>query len=221
MGRKRNLSLNCSLSFSSEENSLTTPDILDRILNIVVPHTDTQETLRKKYEGKIEMKINEKETSVEEKRRKRRERNKIAATKCRNKKKAQTEKLLKENEEVQELNEKLKLEIRTLETEEKNLKDLLDKHKASCNVQKSDKIEFFLPTDTLVGNTYLVDSDLDEYDYQECMIHDLVSIDHNINTDIILKEHTSTDYDFESDLREALGFNPVSVKDNNFLVTEV
>ena len=149
------MSLNCSLSFSSEENSLTTPDILDKILNIVVPHTDTQETLRKKYEGKIEMKINEKETSVEEKRRKRRERNKIAATKCRNKKKAQTEKLLKENEEVQKLNEKLKLEIRTLETEETHLKNLLEKHKASCNVQKSDRIEFFLTTDTLVGQYLL------------------------------------------------------------------
>ena len=177
--------------------------------------------LRKKFEGKIEMKINEKETSVEEKRRKRRERNKIAATKCRNKKKAQTEKLLKENEEIQKLNEKLKLEIRTLETEEKNLKNLLEKHKVSCNVQKSDQNEFFLTTDTLVDNTFLVDSDLDEYDYQECMIHDFISIDHNINTDIILKEHTSTDFDFESDLGEALGFNPVSVRDRNFLVMEV
>ena len=214
--------MNCSLSFSSEENSLTTPDILDKILNIVVPHTDTQETLRKKFDAKIEKKINEKEISVEEKRRKRRERNKIAATKCRNKKKAQTEKLLKENEEVQETNEKLKQEIRRLETEEKYLKNLLEKHKATCNVQISTQSEFFVTTDTLSDNTYLTDSDLDEFDYQEYMNYDLISIEHNINPEIILKEHTSIDFEIESDLGEALGFNQVSVKNSNtFLVTEV
>ena len=187
-----------------------------------MPHTDSQETLRKRYEGKIEKKINEKEISVEEKRRKRRERNKIAATKCRNKKKAQTEKLLKENEEVQETNEKLKQEIRRLETEEKYLKNLLEKHKATCNVQISTQSEFFVTTDTLSDNTYLTDSDLDEFDYQEYMNYDLISIEHNINPEIILKEHTSIDFEIESDLGEALGFNQVSVKNSNtFLVTEV
>merc|ERR1719510_2365052 len=62
----------------------------------------------------------------------RRERNKIAATKCRNKKKARTVNLVKESEILDSQNKALKIEITKLETEKDRLMGILQQHEPSC-----------------------------------------------------------------------------------------
>merc|ERR1719510_2590629 len=66
------------------------------------------------------------------KRQRRRERNKIAATKCRNKKKARTVNLMKESETLDAQNKALKIEIGKLETEKSRLIDVLSRHQPNC-----------------------------------------------------------------------------------------
>ncbi|XP_059086749.1 activating transcription factor 3-like isoform X2 [Tigriopus californicus] len=65
-------------------------------------------------------------------RQRRRERNKVAATKCRNKKKQRTQLLVKESEVLVEQNRHLKTEITKLEVEKKRLMDVLSLHQPSC-----------------------------------------------------------------------------------------
>jgi len=62
----------------------------------------------------------------------RRERNKVAATKCRNKKKARTSCLMKESEIMDAQNKALKLEISKLESEKHHLMDILQEHEPNC-----------------------------------------------------------------------------------------
>ncbi|KAB7495835.1 Transforming protein v-Fos/v-Fox [Armadillidium nasatum] len=70
----------------------------------------------------------------EERRMRRRERNKIAATKCRNKKKEKTVILMTESESVEDQNHRLKSEIQRLTNEKLKLEKLLEdpSHVASC-----------------------------------------------------------------------------------------
>merc|ERR1719357_1829029 len=93
-------------------------------MRIKVELVDTTE--KQSFEKRIKTEVAEIKESEEEKRQKRRERNKIAATKCRNKKKEQTANLLKESEAVKNLNRELKLEMKRLEHEEKQLKKALE-----------------------------------------------------------------------------------------------
>ena len=65
-------------------------------------------------------------------RRRRRERNKVAATKCRNKKKERTGMLVKEGEILETQNSSLKIEISRLEAEKRHLMDILALHESSC-----------------------------------------------------------------------------------------
>lgn len=62
----------------------------------------------------------------------RRERNKVAATKCRNKKKHRTVLLMKESDVLESQNKSLKNEITKLEAEKKRLMDVLSVHEPSC-----------------------------------------------------------------------------------------
>merc|ERR1719510_2477854 len=68
----------------------------------------------------------------EERRLRRRERNKVAATKCRNKKKERTTRLIAEGEVLQIQNTALKEELRKLEAEARSLTDLLSQHNKVC-----------------------------------------------------------------------------------------
>jgi len=68
----------------------------------------------------------------EERRERRRERNKIAATKCRNKKKERTTRLIAEGEVLEIQNSSLKEELRKLVAEKRSLKDLLNQHNKVC-----------------------------------------------------------------------------------------
>jgi len=68
----------------------------------------------------------------EERRLRRRERNKVAATKCRNKKKERTTRLIAEGEVLEIQNSALKEELRKLEAEARSLGDLLGQHSQVC-----------------------------------------------------------------------------------------
>merc|ERR1711973_442740 len=68
----------------------------------------------------------------EERRLRRRERNKVAATKCRNKKKERTTRLIAEGEVLEVQNVTLKEELERLVAQEKKLKEMLQYHGASC-----------------------------------------------------------------------------------------
>eukprot|EP00794_Sanderia_malayensis_P020120 gene20120-22092_t len=72
----------------------------------------------------------------EERRRVRRERNKVAASKCRNKRKEHIRHLMKESEELECKNSNLQNEINTLQSEIKQLESMLDSHRCnmSCKV---------------------------------------------------------------------------------------
>lgn len=72
----------------------------------------------------------------EERRYRRRERNKIAATKCRNKKKEKTTRLIAEGEVLEIQNASLKEEINKLEAEKRSLNDLLTSHEPQCKAKK-------------------------------------------------------------------------------------
>jgi len=71
-------------------------------------------------------------TDDEEKRRRRRLRNKIAAEKCRNKRKKAIEKLYSESETVAVQNAKFKDDIARLEAEHRHLLMVLEQHKPLC-----------------------------------------------------------------------------------------
>ncbi|BET01031.1 bZIP transcription factor [Nesidiocoris tenuis] len=65
----------------------------------------------------------------EERRRMRRERNKIAATKCRQKKRLRGENLIHESEVLESQNSELKMQIHALETEKRGLVSFLNDHR--------------------------------------------------------------------------------------------
>merc|ERR1711973_920488 len=68
----------------------------------------------------------------EERRLRRRERNKVAATKCRNKKKERTTRLIAEGEVLEVQNVTLKEELERLVAQERSLTDLLSQHESTC-----------------------------------------------------------------------------------------
>ncbi|XP_023227397.1 activating transcription factor 3-like [Centruroides vittatus] len=70
----------------------------------------------------------------EERRLRRRERNKLAATKCRNKKKERTQRLTKESEYLEAENHALIQEIEVLRKEKQKLLDLLSNHLPLCDL---------------------------------------------------------------------------------------
>jgi len=87
------------------------------------------------------VKVKEELTEEDEVRRmRRRERNKIAATKCRNKKKARTVLLVKESETLESQNIHLKTEIAKLEGEKRRLMEILQSHEGACNAKRA-KVE--------------------------------------------------------------------------------
>ncbi|GAA6072056.1 cyclic AMP-dependent transcription factor ATF-3 [Tachysurus ichikawai] len=75
--------------------------------------------------------------NVEEhdRRKRRRERNKIAAAKCRNKKKEKTDCLQKESEKLESLNAELKAQIEELKNQKQQLVYMLNLHRPTCIVR--------------------------------------------------------------------------------------
>lgn len=80
----------------------------------------------------VKIKTEELTEEDEVRRYKRRERNKVAATKCRNKKKLRTQLLIKESETLETQNIHLKSEIEKLESEKKRLMEVLSYHEPTC-----------------------------------------------------------------------------------------
>uniref|UniRef100_W5LXP6 Activating transcription factor 3 n=1 Tax=Lepisosteus oculatus TaxID=7918 RepID=W5LXP6_LEPOC len=70
-----------------------------------------------------------------ERRKRRRERNKIAAAKCRNKKKERTDCLQKESEKLESINAELKAQIEELKNEKQQLVYMLNLHRPTCIVR--------------------------------------------------------------------------------------
>ncbi|KAM9798659.1 cyclic AMP-dependent transcription factor ATF-3 [Neosynchiropus ocellatus] len=70
-----------------------------------------------------------------DRRKRRRERNKIAAAKCRNKKKEKTETLQKESEKLESVNTDLKSQIQTLKQQKQQLVYMLNLHRPTCIVR--------------------------------------------------------------------------------------
>ncbi|KAL7887854.1 hypothetical protein AOLI_G00028280 [Acnodon oligacanthus] len=77
------------------------------------------------------------ELSSEEldRRKRRRERNKIAAAKCRNKKKEKTDSLQKESEKLESINAELKAQIEELKNQKQQLVYMLNLHRPTCIVR--------------------------------------------------------------------------------------
>lgn len=73
------------------------------------------------------------------KRHKRRERNKVAAEKCRNKKKKETLNLFVESESVERQNARYKEDIARLEAEQRHLINILAQHQPTCKMQRIGK----------------------------------------------------------------------------------
>jgi len=94
--------------------------------------------------------IFQRSASDDERRSRRRERNKVAATKCRNKKKEQTSVLMVESHSVKNTNSRLKQEILRLQAEERDLCALLDQHRPNCVKNGKDHVASEIPrTDTM------------------------------------------------------------------------
>ncbi|XP_054617926.1 cyclic AMP-dependent transcription factor ATF-3 [Dunckerocampus dactyliophorus] len=70
-----------------------------------------------------------------DRRKRRRERNKIAAAKCRNKKKEKTECLQKESEKLESVNAELKAQIEALKQQKQQLVYMLNLHRPTCIVR--------------------------------------------------------------------------------------
>ena len=90
----------------------------------------------------------------ETRRRKRRERNKVAAEKCRIKKKKATLNLFAESKVVEAANAGYKEEIARLETEEKHLLTILARHKPSCQLAAVSATGLDQISDSLYGLSY-------------------------------------------------------------------
>ncbi|XP_030051922.1 cyclic AMP-dependent transcription factor ATF-3 [Microcaecilia unicolor] len=87
-------------------------------------------------EGPLQMSTLKTEFAPEDDRkRRRRERNKIAAAKCRNKKKERTECLQKESEKLETINAELKAQIEELKNEKQHLIYMLNLHRPTCIVR--------------------------------------------------------------------------------------
>jgi len=71
-------------------------------------------------------------TEDEDRRQRRRERNKVAATKCRNRKKERTGILMQESDVLEDQNVSFRSEIQRLETEKRRLMDVLAMHSPNC-----------------------------------------------------------------------------------------
>ncbi|XP_016393107.1 cyclic AMP-dependent transcription factor ATF-3 [Sinocyclocheilus rhinocerous] len=84
-----------------------------------------------------ELPVMKREVTPEEsdRRKRRRERNKIAAAKCRNKKKEKTDHLQKESEKLESINAELKSQIEELKNQKQQLVYMLNLHRPTCIVR--------------------------------------------------------------------------------------
>ncbi|XP_018597875.1 cyclic AMP-dependent transcription factor ATF-3 [Scleropages formosus] len=88
-------------------------------------------------ERPVEQPVVKRELTLEEyeRRKRRRERNKIAAAKCRNKKKEKTDCLQKESEKLESINAELKAQIEELKSQKQQLVYMLNLHRPTCIVR--------------------------------------------------------------------------------------
>merc|ERR1711892_238496 len=97
----------------------------------------TTDSLTKILSENIKKEIEDQSPEDEVRRKRRRERNKVAAEKCRIKKKKETMNLFSEREIVERANAYYKEEIAKLEAEQRKLMHLLAKHQPSCTLENN------------------------------------------------------------------------------------
>ncbi|KAF0044438.1 hypothetical protein F2P81_003596 [Scophthalmus maximus] len=85
--------------------------------------------------GKRPLVIKTERGEEEDRRTRRREKNKVAAARCRNKKKERTDYLQKESERLEMLNSDLKAQIEELRLERQQLILMLNRHRPTCIVR--------------------------------------------------------------------------------------
>ncbi|XP_069464635.1 cyclic AMP-dependent transcription factor ATF-3 isoform X2 [Ambystoma mexicanum] len=131
-----------TMSFAFEDFTNLTPlvkeelrfAIQNRCLSGRIPSTLDTVTMS---EGSVDMSpLKSEYAPVEDERKKRRrERNKVAAAKCRNKKKEKTDCLQKESEKLESINAELKAQIEELKNEKQRLVYMLNLHRPTCIVR--------------------------------------------------------------------------------------
>ncbi|XP_066281346.1 uncharacterized protein [Branchiostoma lanceolatum] len=112
------------------------------------------EEIKKSSKAKKPRKISPEE---EERRRVRRERNRVAAAKCRNKKRERGELLQEESERLESHNERLKSEISRLQEEKEKIAYLLQFHRPTC-IMKAPATTCAPVTTTVKPTAAMVDS---------------------------------------------------------------
>uniref|UniRef100_U5EER6 Putative activating transcription factor 3 n=1 Tax=Corethrella appendiculata TaxID=1370023 RepID=U5EER6_9DIPT len=108
----------------------------------------------------------------EDRRKRRRERNKIAATKCRMKKRERTVNLVNESEALETQNKDLKSQVNELENQKRKLIELLQAHRPECVHQKGYQPLPSLSTITNNNCKYLDDLNYleqNEVKYSQCL----------------------------------------------------
>jgi len=100
----------------------------------------TEDSLHKVLSQNIKEEIEDLSPEDETRRKRRRERNKVAAEKCRNKKKKEILKLFAESEMVEKANACYKDELSRLEEEEKHLIKILETHRLVCKLQRGSSV---------------------------------------------------------------------------------
>merc|ERR1712106_835022 len=97
----------------------------------------TTDSLTKILSENIKKEIQDQSPEDEVRRKRRRERNKVAAEKCRNKKKKETMNLFSEREIVERANAYYKEEIAKLKSEQRKLMHLLANHQPVCTLESN------------------------------------------------------------------------------------
>ncbi|XP_070578104.1 cyclic AMP-dependent transcription factor ATF-3-like isoform X2 [Ptychodera flava] len=138
----------CDMANFRQDTTHTAPDEKQySIQNVIMPML-IKESLKfainakRKSKGLDELRVEPRKVKPdrltpeeEEKRSRRRERNRVAAAKCRNKKREKASVLETETRQLEETNAKLKADVARLEAEKKHLSEALQSHLLYCMIQ--------------------------------------------------------------------------------------
>jgi len=110
----------------------------DSTLSITPPATIPTTTTRRNMGGRRPIKDKNISPEEEERRQIRRERNKLAAARCRKRRLDHTNELLEETEGLEDKKQSLQQEIQQLQMAKEDLEFILEAHKSTCRLKRSD-----------------------------------------------------------------------------------
>ncbi|XP_054257666.1 transcription factor kayak isoform X2 [Macrosteles quadrilineatus] len=123
----------------------------------ITPPSSIPTTTRRNMGGRRPIKDKNISPEEEERRQVRRERNKLAAARCRKRRLDHTNELLEETEGLEDKKNSLLQEIEQLKTEREDLEFILEAHKATCRLNRSDSPPDVKPF-SLNANKFLLGS---------------------------------------------------------------